>query len=318
MKLRGIEFGSVWGQSGVQNFFGEGYPFHKFWKPFGLDFSGMTFVAKTTTVHSRVGNMPLGKDGVTPIEWLPKCVVVKPIWGVALNAVGLSGPGLEKLLDTGHWQKRRLPFMVSYMSVADTADERLKETKAFVDLLKPRLSEFCSSFAVQRNRSCPNVGLKPVPEKDFVNEVWEDLGILSELGVPIVDKFSITTSPETVLLTARHPAVDAVCVSNTIPWGKLPDQIDWEGLFGTKESPLKKYGGGGLSGWPLLSLTADWVKKARALGLDKPIAAGGGIMNPADVDVLYEAGANAICVGSVAMLRPWRVKIIIERGRYSS
>lgn len=317
MKLRGIEFGSVWGQSGVQNFFGEGYPFHKFWKPFGLDFSGMTFVAKTTTVHPRIGNMPLGKDGATPIEWLPKCVVVKPIQGVALNAVGLSGPGLEKLLDTGHWQKRRLPFMISYMSVADTADERLKETKAFVDLLKPRLSEFRSPFAVQRNRSCPNVGLKQVSEENFVKEAWEDLDILADLNVPIVDKYSVTTSPETVLLIARHPAVDGICVSNTIPWGKLPDKIDWDGLFGTKESPLQKFGGGGLSGWPLLSLTADWVKKARAIGLDKPIAAGGGILKPADVDVLYEAGANAVCVGSVAMLRPWRVARIIERGRSS-
>lgn len=318
MKLRGIEFGSVWGQSGVQNFFGEGYPFHKFWKPFGLDFLGMTFVAKTTTVSPRVGNMPLGKDGVTPVEWLPKCVVVKPIQGVALNAVGLSGPGLEKLLNAGHWQKRRLPFMISYMSVADTADGRIKETREFVKILKPRLGEFRSPFAVQRNRSCPNVGLKPVPEEDFVKEAWQDLEILSALGVPIVDKFSITTPPETVLLIARHSALDAVCVSNTIPWGKLPERIDWQGLFGTTESPLKKYGGGGLSGWPLLALTADWVKKARSLGLDKPIAAGGGILKPSDVDVLYEAGATAICVGSVAMLRPWRVKSIIERGRSSS
>ena len=275
----------------------------------------MTFVAKTTTVLSRAGNMPLNKDGVTPKELLPKCVVVRPFKGVALNAVGLSGPGLKRLLDAGVWQKRNQPFMVSYMSVAPTAEERLLETRAFVEILKPRLCEFQAPVAVQRNRSCPNVGMKLAPEGDFVKEAWEDLDILSALDVPIVDKYSVTTAPETVLKIARHPSLDSVCVSNTIPWGQLSQYIDWQRLFATTESPLKQFGGGGLSGWPLLPLTVGWVRKARSMGLDKPIAAGGGILKPDDVDALSQAGASAVCIGSVAMLRPWRVASIIRRGR---
>src|SRR3989344_7751324 len=39
MKLRGIEFGRVWGASGVLGFFGEGYWFHPYLKRFGLDFT---------------------------------------------------------------------------------------------------------------------------------------------------------------------------------------------------------------------------------------------------------------------------------------
>ncbi|MBI5530740.1 MAG: hypothetical protein HY918_04570 [Candidatus Doudnabacteria bacterium] len=312
MKLRGVDFGSVWGQSGIQNFFGEGYPFHKFCKPFGLDFSGITFVAKTTTVAPRVGNMPLKKDGTTPAELKPKCIVVKPFAGVALNAVGLSGHGLKALLDTGKWQARREPFMISFMSVAATAGERLAETKEFVDVLKPRLSEFKANIAIQRNASCPNVGLEKISPDEFIDESWRHLGVLSMLGVPIVDKYSVTTEPETAVAISRHPCLSAVCVSNTVPWGKLPEKIDWQELFGTKESPLKKFGGGGLSGWPLLPLTADWVKAARDAGLEKPIAAGGGILNATAVDVLKEAGADAVCIGSVAMLRPWRVRGIIR------
>ena len=45
MKLKGIPFGNVFGASGVQGFFGEGYWFHPYLKPFGLDFGDATFVA---------------------------------------------------------------------------------------------------------------------------------------------------------------------------------------------------------------------------------------------------------------------------------
>jgi hypothetical protein len=150
MKLRGVDFGSVWGQSGIQNFFGEGYPFHKFWKPLGLDFSGMTFVAKTTTVAPRAGNMPLKADGTTPVELIPRCIVIKPFHCVALNAVGLSGLGLEFLFYTCRWQERREPFMISYMSVATTTAERLQETREFVKFLKPRLG------GMSHNNELPN------------------------------------------------------------------------------------------------------------------------------------------------------------------
>ena len=52
MKLRGIEFGSVIGASGIQGFFGEGYPYHRYPKllfPRSFKFDGMTFTAKTTS-----------------------------------------------------------------------------------------------------------------------------------------------------------------------------------------------------------------------------------------------------------------------------
>ena len=48
MRLRNIDFGPVFGASGVQGFFGEGYLHHKFLRFLGLNFDGCTFVAKTT------------------------------------------------------------------------------------------------------------------------------------------------------------------------------------------------------------------------------------------------------------------------------
>ncbi len=57
MKLRGVEFGKVFAASGMQGFFGEGYWYHRFLKPFGLNFEGITFVAKTTTLNPRAGKI---------------------------------------------------------------------------------------------------------------------------------------------------------------------------------------------------------------------------------------------------------------------
>src|SRR5687768_15371924 len=104
MRLRSIEFGPVFNAAGAQGFFGEGYPYHRWWKLMGLTFKGCGLVAKTTTLHQRPGNMPLQDDGITPQEWRPKCIVVRPLQGVVLNAVGLSGRGAKPLLDDGRWQ----------------------------------------------------------------------------------------------------------------------------------------------------------------------------------------------------------------------
>src|SRR3989338_1556485 len=68
MELRGVHFGPVLDASGVRGFFGEGYWHHRYCKPFGLRFDGATFVAKTTTLLPRAGNMPLQSNGVTPID----------------------------------------------------------------------------------------------------------------------------------------------------------------------------------------------------------------------------------------------------------
>ena len=111
---------------------------------------------------------------------------------------------------------------------------------------------------------------------------------------------------------AAHHACDAVCVSNTIPWGQLPEHIDWEDLFGTSESPLAHLGGGGLSGVPLLPLLVNWIKRARQVGLKKPLNAGGGILSKGNGDKVIDAGAESLFIGSVAFLRPWRVRGIVH------
>ena len=310
MKLRGIDFGCVLDASGTEGFFGEGYPYQKALR---INFSGATFVAKTMTLRQRAGNMRMQQDG--SLFWWPlkpDCIVVKLWKGAALNAVGLSNPGAEALLNQGQWQEREEPFFLSFMAVGATREERMKELDGFVRILLRVKKSFHAPFGLQINMSCPNVGLHP---EVLVEEAAMVLAAASILGIPLMLKFNILLPVEAALEISKRDACDALCVSNIIPWGALPDQIDWAGLFGLKESPLKKYGGGGLSGAPLLPLVKRWVKSARFAGITKPINAGGGILHPDDVDTLFEAGADSVFVGSVSFLRPWRVRAIIKRAR---
>ncbi|HEY4514698.1 MAG TPA: hypothetical protein VJJ22_00895 [Candidatus Paceibacterota bacterium] len=310
MNLRGIEFGRVWGASGVQGFFGEGYWYHKWLKPFGLDFHGATFVAKTTTLKARAGNMPLRKDW-TPRELLPRCIKVYPGRGIALNSVGISGPGAEALLRDGRWQRRREPFFLSFMSVASSASERNKELEQFIELLAGYLPSFRAPIGLQINFSCPNVG---VHSDDLREEIVRALDIAGALEIPLVPKLNSLVDPSVGFEIGRHSRCDAICVSNTLPWSSL-DSSTRQVTFGRQESPLAQFGGGGISGRYLLYNTLNWIGTARSLGYDKPINGGGGILSSEDAHVVLDVvGPNgSIFLGSIAFLRPWRVRSIIRR-----
>ncbi|MDP3725297.1 MAG: hypothetical protein Q8R20_02385 [Nanoarchaeota archaeon] len=316
------KFGKVWNASGVTNFFGDGYPFHIFLKPFGLDFRGSTFVAKTATLRPRAGNMPLRKNFM-PKEWNPKCIWMNWLRGYALNSVGLSGPGAKALFEMGRWQKRKEPFVISFMSVEDAPEKRTEELHQFVALFREHLPHFQAQVALQINFSCPNVGLRP---EEIAEEVTKELDITSVLKIPLIPKINLEIPVEIAKKISDHPACAGICITNTIPFGHMPDRIDWQKLFKTKsktpgqeESPLykrdPKFGGGGLSGKPLFPLLCEWIKNARSAGIEKPLNVGGGILSPKDVQKIAPLlrKGDSIFIGSVAFLRPWNTRGIIRQ-----
>ena len=315
MELRGIEFGHVFGASGVQGFFGEGYQHHSLLHMVpGFSFDGMTFVAKTTTLEPRAGNMPLARDGYSQGSMFPDCIVVKFWKGAMLNAVGLSGPGARSLFACGRWQERTEPFMLSFMSVEETAEQRIRELELFVAILNHHIKHgrLRVPVALQMNFSCPNVGLDP---SELVDEVELALSIASRLEIPLVPKFNLMIDPKVAARISYNSACDAICCSNTVPFGELGHEISWVSLFNTSDpdlSPLAEYGGGGLSGAPIFGSLVRWVADARKAHLNKPIMAGGGIMSAEDVLVLKNVGASSVFIGSVVNLRPWRVQSIIK------
>ncbi|MEX1112678.1 MAG: hypothetical protein WEC84_04405, partial [Candidatus Andersenbacteria bacterium] len=299
MKLRGDEFGRVFNASGGRNLTGIGYPFHKWLGPIGPNYDGSTFIAKTTTFHPREGNMPLLEDGETPREMLPKCIYVNFFRAITLNAVGLSGPGFEAILDTGRLQQRTDPFILSFMPAGSTLEERQAEERLYVDMLKRRKSEFRAKIAIQRNFSCPNVGQDP---SELIEESHSSFEVLGELDIPLIAKINAEVSPKAAVKVAKHPMCDAICNSNTIFWLHMPDLIrwwwlfPWQHLFHGGRSPLQVRGleqPGGLGGRPLYPIVRDWIRDARAAGFTKPIMACGGLLSKRSIRGVARAGASA-------------------------
>lgn len=312
MELRGIEFGNVFAASGTLNFFGDGWWYHRLYR---LLFSGFkdlnncTFISKTTTWDPRAGRMRL-KENLQPKDLLPDCIKLYPIRGIILNAVSLSGPGAKKLFAIGKWQEINKIILISFMSVAETPEERLIESSNFKQLFKENLPLFKAPVGVELNVSCPNTDHDP---RDLEKEVISTLKKFAELEIPISLKVNVFFDTDLLKKIAEEKLCDVITVSNTIPFGAAPLRIKWKKLFWLGRSPLKKYGGGGLSGKVILPLVLDKIKLLRLSGINIPIKGGGGIMHPDDVNKMKTAGASAIEFATVAMLRPWRVKKIIER-----
>jgi dihydroorotate dehydrogenase len=195
------------------------------------------------------------------------------------------------------------------MPVEDSAEKRLEESKKFVELLSARLPEFKSKIGLQVNYSCPNVGHNP---SLLVNEVMSALPIFGKLGIPIMPKFNVLAPVGAVKEIAEDANCDAICIPNTIPFGKLPNKINWKNLFGADVSPLAHLGGGGFSGPQQFPLVLEWIKNAREIGIKKPINAGS-VYEIDHIDMLRQVGASSISLGSVMTLRPWRVKQLIQR-----
>jgi len=109
---KNVNFSNCFLASGSLNFFGEGYWYHNWFRALVPGFNIIdhtTFVAKTTTVDERPGNLPLDKN-FQPRELKQKCIKTYPFKGLMLNAVGLSGPGAKVLFKQQRWQKIERPF----------------------------------------------------------------------------------------------------------------------------------------------------------------------------------------------------------------
>lgn len=312
MKLRGIDFGYVMNASGARNFFGQGYHYHRWWRRWGLDYRGSTLVAKTATLEARKGFMPLNDD-LQPVEKRPACIKVNFRSAAVLNVVGLSNPGIKSLLERGVWQRCMTPFFISFAAVADTSSQRLDQWQKFTHLIStyvPLLNKkIAPPIGLEINPFCPNTG----HDYASIEEILAVLDIVSCLHIPLVVKVNVLMDLASADKIQRHSACDAICVSNTVPFGALAHDINWQYLWGSKNhSPLKKFGGGGLSGAPIFWLVAEWIQRARQHGLYKPIIGCGGIICPKYGSIMFNSGANAIQLGSVGIVRPWRVKRIIQ------
>jgi len=310
MNINNVDFGRLWAASGTLGVFGEAYPFHHLYRlavP-GFETEKMTFVAKTVTTLANVGNMPLRKDW-QPSEWFPKCIWWSWRHGVALNAVGLSNFGFKAALSEGLWQKRTAPFMLSWMPLGNDHENN---ARTLVSILKPRLMEFTAPVALQVNLSCPNTGENLA---ELTKGAVAVLKILEELGIPLVPKFNVLTTPEMVADIASKASVDGIVISNTIPFGTRGFGIKWRRVTGMP-SPLTGRGieqPGGLSGTILFPIVRQWVLNAHKPLSGLPVNFCGGVDSPARVhEALSLPNVQSVSVGTAVMLRPWRMRAMAK------
>lgn len=312
MKLRGIEFGNVFIASGTLNFFGNGWWYNILYQHLFHGFKEIencTFVSKTTTWNPHAGNMPL-KENLQPKALLPDCIKLCPFKGIMLSAVDFSGPGAEALFAAGIWQTIEKPFFISFVAVGKNQLERMFGLDNFIELCKREFPNFKAPVGIQLDLSYLNTGYEL---EELGAETISALQKLSVLNVPIDLKVNVFFSTGLLKVVAIEKLCDVITISNTIPFGAAPGKINWEKLFRKGHSPLKKYGGGGLSSKAILPLVLKKIEFMRTCRIEIPIKGGDGIMRPDDVNKIKKAGADIFEFAIVAMFRPWRVKKIIER-----
>jgi dihydroorotate dehydrogenase len=215
---------------------------------------------------------------------------------------------LQSYFESGRPQKIKRPWLLS-VALEDTfLGSDTIELRRLTGLLRSWLPTLHPGVGIELNASCVNM-----PRHLAADEVFDLVDALAPLRRPLAVKLNVTTPVAIVRGVAAHPAVDALVVSNTVQYGT--PGFDAPGPFlGARieeGSPLRRYGGGGISGAALFPHVLAWMRRhAHALG--KPVIAGGGVLKAVDARRLIEAGAAGVFVGTAAIVRFWRVRGITE------
>lgn len=320
----------VFAASGVMNVDGSGWPHHHILKRFlpNFSFANVVPLMKTVTVEPRAGNMPLRGETFQPAEKMPACIAVDLLRGEVVNAVGLTNPGIQYMLSRRIWECIKEPFGISIMFL-DTEAEQLDQARRFVDIMSGYIMHLPHLRFIELNVSCPNTG-HALDISKMVQHIHRILEILRELMLPIMVKINLETTPATAYDIAKHPAVAGIVVPNTTPWGSKLVPIDWKATFprahfhgsilidGVPRSPLHGVTANGnliracgLSTPEVFPYTCNFIKRLREMGFTKTLIALG-IYHRYQVSLAFRAGCNAIGLGAVTIVRPWRVGSIIR------
>lgn len=314
MLIKNVWFENVFIASGGMNFFGEGWRHDRYFKKFlpGYSVKEASLITKTSTFNPRPGFMPLDEN-LQPREICPKCIYISFrsfLKCFMLNAVGLSGPGFASLIERNIWQQNRDSFVISIMAVGATLEERIAEIKGIAKLLGKALPVFKARIAVELNISCPNTGHDT---RQLAKEAIILLKLLEPLGIPVIIKFNLLIPVHAALEIVESEYCHAIDIPNTYPFSELPEEFR-KTIFKNGKSPLAEYGGGGYSGPWQTPKVADWIWQAREDGIKLPILAGS-IYKKEDVPLMKQAGANAIVLGAVKLLRGWQMEEIITEAK---
>lgn len=285
--------------SGSLAFDGRGWPWEWPLRWVGLlDPRLFTIVVKTVLLQPKKGNLQwhapwrvvklISENGET-IN--PVLAFLRPsMIDGAINAVGLTNAGLE------HWLKKDYPVIENhgYNVIVSITGE---EGRGCVEMAR-RLNEFRNVVGIEFNASCPNTDPSLLEKSDMVVGVCHD--IKQVCRHPLLLKLSYT-QPYIQIAKETESIVEAISI-NSVPWNTV---------FPDKESPLARYGGGGVSGRVAQPFTWQMVK-GLARETNIPVI-GASIWEYEDIERLRTLGAEAFHFGTVFMPYPWRPSIYVRK-----
>ncbi len=213
-----------------------------------------------------------------------------------LNAVGLSGPGVEA------WRAGYLPAL------------RARGATVVGSIWGRTAAEFAEAaeamrgadvVALEVNASCPNLEGRSAIFAHSVDATRAVVEASRRADLPLWIKLSPNT-PDLVAIAgaALEAGAAALVLVNTV----LGMTIDIE-----RRRPSLGNGGGGVSGPGILPIALRAVYECREAFPSAPIVGVGGIQRGEDAIAMVMAGANAIEVGTATFANP-RAPWIIQRG----
>ncbi len=271
--------------SGALGFDGRGW-----WWEYPLRWLGVlnphdfAIVVKTLTLRPRKGNL----------RWYAPWRCVRLIRGGAVNAVGLTNPGVDWWLRTCYPRMRRMNLQI----VVSVYPESVEEARAFAQKLRP-----LPMTALELNASCPNVAHC---EADAVSHVRAVAQALAETGHPLIVKVGYD-QPYVAIAQALEGVAEAIHAINAVPWRIV---------YPERRSPLAQLGGGGVSGEPIRPFVREAIRRlTQATTL--PIIAGGGVYTLHDLQELWALGARAFSIGTLFLRAPWLPNRLVRMWRES-
>lgn len=226
--------------------------------------------------------------GVAPVPWpgnpTPR---IAESYGGMLNSVGLENPGVKEFMGNELKYLEGLDVPV----FANIAGHCIEDYCTVVEKLN---SSHISMFEI--NISCPNVregGMSFGTEPKMAAQVVKAVKAVAKKPVMIKLSPNVTDIAE-IARAVESEGADAISLINTL----LGMKID---IY--RKKPVLANTFGGLSGPAIMPVALRMVYQVKR-AVDLPIIGGGGIMTAEDAVEFIMAGADAISVGTAALVKP--------------
>jgi len=267
--------------SGALGFDGKGWPWEKPLRWAGLlDPSLFTNVIKTLTIRPRKGNL----------KWYWPLGCIKPMFGGAVNAVGLTNSGIDWWVD-----KIGLKFDSPKISLVGSILGEPDELEIMAGMLN-----YFNLAGLEVNASCPNTQDDILENTEKVVEGCR--AAKKKSRHPILLKLSVVHDVEKIV-----PAVQDFVEVFSI------NSVPWRIVFPDRKSPLEKFGGGGVSGKIAQPFTWLFAEKLQSM-TDIPVIAPS-IWDYANIKTLRDKGFKAFSFGSVFLCHPWRPTLYVRKDK---